>query len=85
MRFQTLAPLDAYDFHQTQLTACDKKLKECMADLPSRPAPDAKAETPALSAKESRQRRKKQLHKSKNQPVFELREELVRVTGGARV
>ena len=85
MRFQTLAPLDAYDFHQTQLTACGKKLKECMAELPSRPAPEAKPETPALSAKEARKRRRKQLHKSKNEPAFALREELVRVTGGARV
>ena len=77
----TLAPLDAYDFDQTQLTACDKKLKECMAELPSRPAPEAKSETPALSAKEARKRRRKQLHKSKNEPAFALREELVRVTG----
>lgn len=77
--------LDAYDFHQTQLTACEQKLKECMAELPSRPVPEVKAETPALSAKEARKRRKKQLHKSKNEPGFELREELVRVTGGARV
>jgi transposase len=75
------AHLDAYDFQQTQLTACDKKLKECMAELPSRPAPEAKAETPALSAKDARKRRRKQLHKSKNEPAFALREELVRVTG----
>ena len=73
--------LDAYDFHQRQLTACDEKLKEYIGQLPSKGAPEDKTETPALSAKDARKRRKKQLHKSKNQPVFELREELVRVTG----
>lgn len=62
--------VEAYDFTQRQLEACDRVIEAEMATLPSRqasPAPQARAT--------SKGRRRK------NQPYFDLRSELQRVTG----
>jgi transposase len=62
--------LEAYDFYQGQLAQCDSTLQAYIATLPSRPLA---ADTP-LPTKTRHKRRK-------NQPHFDLRAELVRITG----
>ena len=59
--------LEAYDFFQQQLMACDQALECHLEKLPSAPNP--------TSVTPSRQKRRK------NQPHFDLRSELTRITG----
>lgn len=62
--------LEAYDFFQAQLAQCDRTLQAYIATLPSRPLA---ADTPPPA--QTRHKRRK------NQPHFDLRAELVRITG----
>jgi transposase len=59
--------LEAFDFFQQQLMACDQALERYLAELPSAPDPASVPPPP--------QRRRK------NQPHFDLRRELVRIAG----
>jgi hypothetical protein len=62
--------LEAYDFFQGQLAQCDRTLQAYMATLPSRPI----AVSTSLPTPTRHKRRK-------NQPHFDLRAELIRITG----
>lgn len=64
--------LNQYDFLKTQLDQCDEKIQECFATLSTvEPAPESGA-APARRPRKSR---------SKNSPKFDLREELIRISG----
>ena len=65
--FALTQALEAFDFFQQQLMACDQALERYLAQLPSAPDPSSVPPPP--------QRRRK------NQPHFDLRKELVRIAG----
>jgi transposase len=65
--FALTQALEAFDFFQQQLAACDQALERYFATLPSAPCP--------ASAPPALQRRRK------NQPHFDLRSEIARVAG----
>ncbi len=73
--------LEAYEFHEKQRAACDEKLREYLRELPTREAEPVAGELAEESAKQAKKRRAKQNQRTKNQPQFDLRAELVRVTG----
>jgi transposase len=74
--FELQQVVEAYDFHQKQIAACDVQLQRSMSVLPDRSGPGAsEGTTPA-------EKRKPRRHKSKsNQPVFDLAAELQRTMG----
>lgn len=74
--FELRQVVEAYDFYQRQMAACDVELKKYMAALPDRRA----SVDPALSGSES-PRRDKSKHRRKNKPGFDLGAELRRTTG----
>jgi transposase len=79
--FELQQVVQAYDFYQLQMAACDEKLKQYTAALPSREAvapQELPANTTALPAKK-RRRRSKSVRK--NEPDFELAGELHRILG----
>jgi transposase len=80
--FELRQVLEAYDFFQNQIAACDRELAKYMADVPSRETPEKQdipeSACPMVSAKSSR--RSKPM-KKKNQPGFDLGEELHRTMG----
>jgi transposase len=65
--FALTQALEAFDFFQQQLVACDQALERYFVQLPSAPDPSSVPPPP--------QRRRK------NQPHFDLRKELVRIAG----
>ena len=65
--FALTQALEAFDFFQQQLVACDQALERYLAELPSAPRS-------CVPTAPSQKRRK-------NQPHFDLREELVRIAG----
>jgi hypothetical protein len=66
--------LELYDGYTAKIAACDQALEACLARFPSKPVPPAAASTPNRSKRNKRKRRK-------NEPYFDLREELIRITG----
>lgn len=64
--------LQAYDFYQTQISACDVKVQACMAQFEDSDR-DGKAEPPTPCPASMGRR--------KNQPHFDLGAELVRIAG----
>jgi transposase len=80
--FELQQAVQAYDFFQQQITACDKQLKQYLAALPTRESKTSpKAET---SAGEGQPRKKKKARAYKpqgHQPAFDLEAELNRVLG----
>jgi transposase len=82
--FELEQVVEAYDFHQKQIQACDEKLRQYMAVLPLREiAPSAEPGVVRVEDPQAARRRKeKQRRKSKNQPdSFDLKEELRRTAG----
>lgn len=64
--------LDQYDFLKGQIDECDEKIKACFAKFDTmEPAPASEA-APAKRPRKSR---------SKNSPKFDLRKELIRISG----
>jgi transposase len=63
--------LDAYDFVHGQIKACDAQIESYMATLATRAGADGEVATPKATKRARR----------KNQPHFDLRSELVRVSG----
>ncbi len=78
--FELQQVVDAYDFHQKQIAACDVQLERYMSALPIRsgPGPSEQSTADALSEKPNKQRRHKL---QKNQPTFDLAAELQRTMG----
>jgi len=73
--------VDAYDFYQKQMAACDRQLQSYLAALPTRvglptTAADSEPEAVAETGKKRRPRKPKG-----NQPAFDLAEELERILG----
>ena len=64
--------LEAYDFLQHQIHACDRQIEGCMQQMPDRRDPN---DPPKLSDK------RKGSSRRKNEPYFDLQQELSRVTG----
>jgi transposase len=74
--FELRQVVEAYDFYQRQMAACDQEVQVRMAALPSRRAGEEKA------AEIAERVTKKGIRKArKNQPGFDLREELRRIYG----
>jgi len=78
--FELQQVVDAYDFHQQQIAACDVQLQRYLSALPMRSRPGggepSRAEAPSEKSKKPRK------HKlPKNQPVFDLAAELQRTMG----
>jgi transposase len=77
--FELRQVVEAYDFYQQQIAACDTQLEKYLAILPDRTAP---REGEAIAAKASLEKPKKPRRSPrKNQPVFDLRAELQRTMG----
>ena len=78
MLFELRQSVDAYDFIQKQVAACDQRLQTLMAELPMREAP---ASVPAVGGVKPPVRKKKSTRNKKNVPRFDLKAELQRVCG----
>ena len=78
--FELQQVVDAYDFHQKQIAACDVQLQKYLSALPMRRGPGAgERSTADVPSEKSKKRRQ---HKSqKNQPIFDLAAELQRTMG----
>ena len=78
--FELQQVVDAYDFHQKQIAACDVQLQRYLSALPirSRPGAGEQSTADAPSEKPNKQRRHKL---QKNQPTFNLAAELQRTMG----
>jgi transposase len=74
--FELQQVVDAYDFHQKQIAACDAELQKYLSVLPTRSLPDGQID--ASDGKPKKQRKHKL---QKNQPVFDLAGELQRTMG----
>jgi transposase len=78
--FELQQVVDAYDFHQKQIAACDVELQRYLSALPIRSEPGASERSSAAApSKKPSKRRKHKLQK--NQPVFDLAAELERTLG----
>jgi len=79
--FELRQSVEAYDFFQKQMAACDQELIKYMAAIESReitPKPDLPEDsTPLPSAKPARRSKTRR----KNQPAFDLATELERIMG----
>ena len=80
--FELRQSLEAYDFYQQQLAACERELAKYVAAVPSRPLPPAPPEVPEgaspLPAAKPARRTKSG---SKHRPGFDLAGELQRTLG----
>jgi hypothetical protein len=78
--FELQQVVDAYDFHQKQIAACDVQLQKYLSALPMRNGPGAGERSTADAPSERPKKQRK--HKSqKNQPIFDLAAELQRTMG----
>jgi transposase len=78
--FELQQVVDAYDFHQKQIAACDVELQRYLSALPIRSEPGASEPSRAVAPSEKPNKQRK--HKlQKNQPVFDLAAELERTLG----
>ena len=79
--FELLQAVEAYDFYQKQMAACDTQLKSYMAALPTREAvPTTPVASELAVAADGRKKRRPRKPKG-NQPAFDLAEELERILG----
>jgi transposase len=78
--FELQQVVDAYDFHQKQIAACDLQLQKYLSALPIRNGPGAGERSPA-DAPSERPKKQRQHKLQKNQPVFDLAAELQRTMG----
>jgi transposase len=76
--FELKQVVEAYDFQQKQMAACDVQLQKYMGALPTREAP---GEPPAVERAREQRRKAKAKWRPKNQPGFDLGAELRRTTG----
>jgi len=78
--FELQQVVDAYDFHQKQITACDVQLQKYLSALPMRNGPGA-GERNTADAPSERPKKQRRHKLQKNQPVFDLAAELQRTMG----
>lgn len=80
--FELQQAVEAYDFHQRQIAACDGKLQAYLAALPTRQAGRASEAGPAEATKTPAQRGARRRRKPRgNQPNFDVATELERISG----
>ncbi len=78
--FELQQVVDAYDFHQKQIAACDVQLQRYLSAVPMRSR--LGAGEPSTADAPSEKPKKQRKHKwQKNQPVFDLAVELQRTMG----
>jgi transposase len=77
--FELQQVVDAYDFHQKQIVACDVQLQRYLSVLPVRSGPGAGEVVNVGAPPGKNKQRKRKLQK--NQPVFDLAAELQRTMG----
>jgi transposase len=73
--------LEAYDFYQGQLAACDRELAKAMAAVPSRELPPAPALPPGAAPLPAGKAARRKQARRKHQPGFDLAAELHRAMG----
>ena len=79
--FELQQAVDAYDFYQKQMAACDTQLQSYLAALPTREAlPTTPASSQPAAAAETGKKRRPRKPKG-NQPDFDLAAELERILG----
>ena len=82
--FELQQAVDAYDFYQKQMAACDTQLKSYLAALPTREAlPTTAADSEPAAAADGRKKRRPRKPQG-NQPAFDLAAELERILGSRR-
>jgi len=79
--FELRQVVEAYDFHQKQMRACDEQLKKYMKVLPERALPGAEEAEAAKATSGKPRKRRKSKPRRKNQPGFDLAAELQRTMG----
>ena len=81
--FELRQAMDSYEFAHKQMRECDRKLESFLASLPTRTLErpsEAAATTPAATAPQKRNTRKKPKTR-RNQPTIDLKAELQRICG----
>jgi transposase len=78
--FELQQVVDAYDFHQKQIAACDVQLQRYLSALPVRQGPGA-GEPSAADGPTEKPKKRRQHRLQKNQPTFDLAAELQRTMG----
>ena len=73
--------LEAYDFYQGQLAACDRELAKAMAAVPSRELPPPPALPPGAAPLPAGKPARRKKARRKHQPGFDLAAELHRALG----
>jgi transposase len=79
--FELRQVVEAYDFYQKQMGACDVQLKKYMQVLPERRLPEAEQAVVAEVPSKKNRKRRKSKPRRKNQPGFNLTAELQRTMG----
>jgi transposase len=83
--FELQQAVDRYDFCQQQIAECDHQLEKYLADLPIRtraqPEEPATDIAPHAEGKPKEKRKRARAKPRKNQPNFNLEEELARICG----
>jgi transposase len=76
--------VEAYDFYQKQVCACDQQLRKYLAVLPDRKQTSAvtkQPSTPQQTDKQRPQSKRRRSKRRKNNPGFPLKEEMERIFG----
>jgi transposase len=78
MLFELQQAMQAYDFYRQQIAACDQRLEQLMASLPTR---EMETSLPSSTVAAQAVGKKKSRSKHKNVPRFDLQIELTRICG----
>jgi transposase len=78
MLFELQQAMQAYDFYRQQIAACDQRLQQLMASLPTR---EMETSLPSSTVAAQPVGKKKSRSKHKNVPRFDLQIELTRICG----
>jgi len=81
MLFDLKQAVAAYDFIQTQIAECDRRLQTLLRNLPARAVTEIPVEGQNATATKKNKSRKKKQNKQKNTPRFDLEAELKRICG----
>jgi transposase len=80
--FEMQQVVEAYDFHQKQIAACDEQLQRYLRELPTREPVGGSGQTTALEKTAKQRKKLKASRKTKdNRPNFDLGAELERLMG----
>jgi transposase len=79
--FELQQVVEAYDFHQQQIAACDAELQKYLAQLPSRQIGGGRAAAPTEPTAKQRKKLQAKRKKKDNRPNFDIGAELERLMG----